>query len=158
MDLTWIGPLSTSLKTAADLTKTMVGIRDATMLQSKIIELQGVILSAQSSALSAQTTQFSLLDRVRELEKEMADLEAWNAEKEKYELEEVYPGTFAYALKKQAQASEPRHWLCATCYQDCKKSILNLMRVQRGAKIFRCGRCKNTIVVSDKTNVNSGAT
>src|SRR5260370_35297808 len=49
---------------------------------------------------------------------------AWGAEKEKYELKNVGRGSFAYVRKKDAQPSEPSHWLCAQCYQNSKKSIL----------------------------------
>ena len=119
-----ISALTVSLKTAAEITKAMIGLRDATMIQAKIIELQTVILSAQGAALSAQSDQFSLLERVRELEKEVANMKAWDREKKKYELSEVYPGAFAYTLKPQARGAEPAHWICAACYQHGRKSLL----------------------------------
>src|SRR3954447_21958347 len=124
IDFGSMSALASSLKMAADMTKAMIGIRDATMIQGKILELQGIILSAQSDALSAQSDQFALLDRVRHLEKEVADMKAWDAAKEGYALEEVSTGAFAYVLKPEAGGAEPRHWLCAACYGNRKKSIL----------------------------------
>jgi hypothetical protein len=124
VDITAIAGLVSSLKAATDISKAMVGLRDGALIQSKVIELQGVILTAQQSALSAQSDQFAVLERVRELEKEIAHLKAWDTEKKKYELREVSPGAFAYVMKKSAKGGEPPHWLCAACYQRGNKFIL----------------------------------
>ena len=35
-------------------------------------------------------------------------------------------GTFAYLLKDEAADGEPPHRVCATCYEDGRKSILQL--------------------------------
>ena len=56
-------------KTAFDIAKGLKDINDATIRNAAIIELQEMILSAQQS-------QSALVDRVRYLEKEMADLKA----------------------------------------------------------------------------------
>jgi hypothetical protein len=56
-----ISIITNSLKTAADITKAMIGLRDTSTIQAKVIELQGVILSAQHGALTTQTNQFVLL-------------------------------------------------------------------------------------------------
>jgi hypothetical protein len=80
-----------SLKAAFEIAKTLVNARDAGVVRSKVIELQREILAAQASAVSAQSGQLAMLDRVRDLEKEVADLKAWDAEKEKYQLTELRP-------------------------------------------------------------------
>jgi hypothetical protein len=143
-----ISALATSLKTAADVTKAMVGLRDEAKLQSKIIELQGIILSAQAAALSTQSSQLTLLQRISQLEKEMADMEAWDAEKKKYELKEISDGTFAYVLKEDAGTSEPAHWLCATCYQHGKKSLLQCLSRDDSETIFKCQQCRSYVNVN----------
>ena len=149
VDLMAIAGLVSSLKAATDISKTMVGLRDAAMIQSKVIELQGVILAAQQSALSAQSDQFAMLERVRELEKQIAQLEAWDAEKAHYELRELSPGAFAYVLKASAKTGEPPHWLCAACYQHSHKAILqDSGRTPKGREsIYKCPDCKNMVLV-----------
>jgi hypothetical protein len=92
VDMTAIAGLVSSLKAATDISKAMIGLRDTALIQGKVIELQGIILSARQSALSAQSDQFTLLERVRDLEKKLADLGAWGAEKTRYELKEVCAG------------------------------------------------------------------
>jgi hypothetical protein len=136
----------TSLKAAADIAKALVGLRDTAMIQSKVIELQGEIMSAQSGALAAQQAQSALLDRVRSLEKEVADLKAWDTEKEKYQLTQIGLGVFAYALKDQAGASEPKHFLCPNCYEDGRKAILQKETRYPGmVDVLTCLRCGSEI-------------
>jgi len=105
------------LKTAFDLAKALKDIDDRARRNSAVIELQEKILGAQE-------TQSALIERVRELEKQLASFEQWDAEKEKYELKEIYQETFAYVIKESARGTEPSHWICAACYQMRKKSIL----------------------------------
>jgi hypothetical protein len=150
IDFASMAAVGTSLKTAFDMTKAMIGIRDAAMIQAKIIELQGIILSAQSDAFSAQSDQFALLERIRQLEKEVADMKAWDAAKEDYALQEISPGAFAYVLKPETGGAEPPHWLCTACYHKRKKSILQFDHedfIDRGFNQFICPDCKSSINV-----------
>ncbi|RWE85528.1 MAG: hypothetical protein E5W28_01260 [Mesorhizobium sp.] len=112
VDMSSISALAASLRMAGDITKAAIDLRDGQMIQSKVIELQGVILSAQSSALSAQADQFSLIEKVRALEKEVAYLKAWSAKAEEYEFKQVGTGAFAYMRKPDAQPPEPVAWFC----------------------------------------------
>lgn len=146
-DLSAIGVIASSLNTATNIAQAMVGLREASVIQSKVIELQGVILAAQSGALTAQSDQFSLIEKVRQLEQEVASLKGWDAQKEKYELSEISPATFAYALKADSGSPEPSHWLCAACFSDGKKSI-----IQQGEAIFAgvmwgCPKCRAQVRV-----------
>lgn len=86
MDLTLIGGAVTGLKTAADIAIGFSKLNTMAEVQGKAIELQQVILSAQSGALAAQSAQFSLVDRIRELEREVAEVKAWEAQKQRYAL------------------------------------------------------------------------
>jgi hypothetical protein len=147
-DMSLIAGTVSSLKLAHDMPKALVTIRDATMLNEKVIELQRVILAAQSDALAAQSDQFSLLDRIRDLEKEIADLKAWDAEKQRYELKGLGFGTFVYVVKLAVQGGEPMHCICANCYEDGKKSILQrTSQFEAGCSIWFCNDCKSRLLV-----------
>ncbi len=148
-DMGAISGLAASLTAAADITKGIVGLRDTTIVQDKVIELQGVILSAQSSALTAQSEQFSLLERLRTLEEKVINFEEWDAEKQKYELKQVYSGAFAYVLKPEASGGEPPHWLCTTCYENNRKSVLQAQGLtsDRSFEKYGCPTCRSTIRV-----------
>ena len=54
----------------------------------------------------------------------MAQLEAWEAEKKRYRLTDYGGGTFAYELKPETAEGELSHRICAACYQQGHKSIL----------------------------------
>jgi hypothetical protein len=128
-----------ALKTAFDIAKGLKDIDDATRRNAAVIELQEKILAAREA-------QSALLDRVGDLEKEVASFEKWDAEQQRYELKQLAHGgaAFAYALKSGAQPSEPFHCICATCYQRRIKSILQFLRmVMIGGteQILKCPVC-----------------
>jgi len=124
VDVTAIAGTVSALKGATDIAKAMVGLRDAKVLQAKVLELNAKILEAQSSAFLANEERSALIRRVRELEEEVTRLKAWGAEKARYELKELRRGLFAYILKEGKEEGEPPHALCAKCYQRGVKSFL----------------------------------
>jgi hypothetical protein len=75
-------------------------------------------------ALGAHAEQFTMVQRIRDLEQEIARIKAWEAEKQRYQLIAPWPGCFVYALKETSKGTEPPHWICEHCYQDGRKSIL----------------------------------
>jgi Zn finger protein HypA/HybF involved in hydrogenase expression len=123
-----------AVKTAFDLAKALKDMDNAAARNAAVIELQEKILTAQQA-------QAALVERIGELEKEVADFEKWEADKENYDLKLVYEDTFAYARKPIAGTTTPPHFICASCYEHRKKSIL-----QRAdsAHVF-CPECKTKI-------------
>jgi hypothetical protein len=129
-----------SFKTAYDITKAMLDLREAAAIQSKVIELQRIILESQKSCTE-------LIATVGELEKEVSKLKAWDADKQRYELADSGLGTFAYRLKPEAEGAEPIHLLCAHCYADHQKSVLQSTDKLDGRRrrVLACHRCKSTV-------------
>ncbi len=158
VDMTMIAEAVTSLKTASEIAKTLVGLKETTAIQAKVTELNGIILSAQSSALAAQSNQFTLLQQVRGLEEKIANLEAWNAEKQRYELAEITMGIFSYRLKPSSSNGEPSHQICARCYEHGIRSILQ--KSTRGHSDFLvCSECKTELrVATREINYSARAT
>ncbi|MES2983740.1 MAG: hypothetical protein V4735_00965 [Pseudomonadota bacterium] len=155
MDIGTISVAVSSLKTAGEIAKGLVGLRDGAMIQTKVIELQGVILAAQGSALDAQSDQLTLLDEVRNLKKEVADLKTWEAEKEKYVLTDLLPNSgrmttvYAYIEKDKASTPENVHKLCANCFDSGKKSILQgESRVPGMHRVLACHHCGSDLYLS----------
>jgi hypothetical protein len=142
VDMASISAAVSSLKTAADIAKAILDLKTSAEIQGRVIELQTLIVTAQASAISAQSDQFTLLQRVNELEAKLARLEAWEAEKSRYQLTDYGGGTFAYALKIEARAGEPDHRICAHCYQHGKKSILQFEGTSEGQDYYNCPNCK----------------
>ena len=90
-----------------------------------------------------------MLQQVRELEEQIAKLKALDAEKQRYELKELKredgvfaEGIFVYALKADAELPEPPHRLCANCYHNGQKSVLQKEDRNPGrAEVLICHRC-----------------
>src|SRR6185437_11648582 len=107
-----------AFKSMLDMAKALKDINDATIRNGAVIELQEKILAAREA-------QSAALERISELEKQVADFETWNADKQKYELKKVAStGALAYMLKPEARGGEPPHWVCTHCYENRKRSIL----------------------------------
>jgi hypothetical protein len=134
------------LKAAFDLAKGLKDLTDTARRNAAIIELQEKILTAQ-------TAQSDAIDIVRMLEEKVASFETWEAEKKRYELKEFGRGAFAYALKPDAQGTEPAHQICPTCYESRRKSILQIVpgnnaRTALGIRpIYRCPACKTEVAI-----------
>ena len=131
----------TSLKAAGEIATALWSLRDDALLKEQAADLVAKIVAAQRSTLAALEEQAALMQRNDALEKELAELKAWNAEKERYELREITPGFLAYALKKNAEGTEPEHQLCPTCYQGGRKAILQFQRPPMEYPLFRCFAC-----------------
>lgn len=152
VDMTAIGVVATSLNTIVNITKAMKDVQDATLVQGKVFELQRAIINAQQSVFAANEERTALIERVRELEADIARLEAWETEKQRYELKALSTGSFAYALKADAHDSEPPHYICQACYESCKKRILQIKPSGVAGKrlgipdMYVCPECKAEIV------------
>ena len=143
IDMGTIASTIGSIKTAGEIAKGFLDLKEATAFQGKVIELQGVIMAAQTSALAAQSDQFTLLNQVRELETKMAKLEAWEAQKKRYSLKDFGGGTFAYELKEAERAGEPIHRICPACYEKGHRSILQFdYRTSSAQDRYKCPGCK----------------
>ena len=153
VDMAMISGAMSAFKALRKSANALIAIRDASMLRTKVIELNTQIVTAQESALAIFSDQFALLQRNHDLEKQISDLNAWEGEKQRYELKAVDPGVFAYSLKADASDTEPPHWICAACYQQRKRSILQPLVAdssikRRHERIWNCSTCSANIEVS----------
>jgi hypothetical protein len=130
----------------------------ASELFNIIINLQGHVSSLQSDLMSIQTEHNELLKTKNDIEKKLVKKEQWDITTSKYELKEVHPNTFVYALKENtefpSEPTEPHHWICANCYSKQKKSILQHQNTKPGMlRNIVCPECKTIIhVMSDQFN------
>ena len=144
MDASLILGTISGLKTAGDIAKSLLDLKSVAEVRGKVIELQSVILSAQSSALEANARQSALVEQMRTLKEEIANIKAWEKDKQRYAFVSPWSGFIVYAMKKESAGTEPPHWICTKCYEDRRKSILN--QIQRTDKTFWkivCPICKS---------------
>ena len=74
VDMSAIAGMISALKGASDITKAMIGLHDAAIVQGKVIELQGKILEAQGAAFAANDERRELLEKIETLETEVRRL------------------------------------------------------------------------------------
>lgn len=142
MPVAEIAAAVTGMRAALDITKAMVGLRDAETFRARSIELQSVVLDAFEKAIEAREAHTLQADRIRALEAEVTDLKAWSGEKQNYELKEIGSGSVAFMLKPDKRGSEPPHWLCPNCFSKGQKSYLNPTGAQVGRGwIYKCASC-----------------
>lgn len=145
--LTLFVSIGSNLKAATDIAVGLSKLKTMAEVNAKAIELQGAILRLQSDAFAAQAEQSAMIQNVRNLEKEIADVKAWEETKQRYELYQPTAGTFVYALKAECKKTEPAHWICTNCYESGKRSILQLGIKGSENDHYGCPSCKAVIKV-----------
>ena len=73
-DASMIASAVSSLKTASEIAKSLIGLRDTALLERKVAELNREILAAQQSALSANWTSSRCCRRYASLKKKLLAL------------------------------------------------------------------------------------
>jgi hypothetical protein len=141
--------IGAQLRAATEIAIGLGRLHTMAEVNAKAIELQGAILRLQSDAFAAQAHQSAMVERINDLERELTRVKAWEETKQRYKLHQPSPGTFVYALQLQGEGCEPIHWLCANCYEEGKKSILQLNRQNYSNKYYRCPSpdCKAEVLV-----------
>jgi septal ring factor EnvC (AmiA/AmiB activator) len=89
VDMSAIAGALAALKGANDIAQAMIGLRDAAAFQTKLIEFQAKIIEANNSAFAAQDERAALLQKIGDLEKEMAALKAERRKFDRYKLKEM---------------------------------------------------------------------
>lgn len=125
-----------SAKAAFNIAKGMAALKTETAVNSAIIEIQRHVVDAQQGLSSS-------LQAIDGLEKEIARLKDWSAEKERYEVKRFQPGSVVYSLKPTMAQGEPPHMLCPKCYPRGEKSFLQATGDQvRRYRVHRCPACR----------------
>ena len=124
-------PLMLSLlSSATDIARTLVDVRDSQKLATVQIDLTNKIIQAQvelSKVLAAIIDKDRLIQTLTERRRQ---LEAEKLEKSRYQLAELpgFRNFFVYRLRPGSElgerADEPPHFLCQTCFDAGKKSVL----------------------------------
>jgi len=88
-----------------------------------------------------------MIQRVHDLEEEIARVRAWEEQKKRYKLVNPWEGAISvvYALKESCKGTEPPHWICTKCYDDGRRTILQLRKDQKQYVLLVCPTCKSEI-------------
>jgi hypothetical protein len=124
MDMGSITAAVGSLKVAGEIAHGLITLKTTTEVQAKAIELNHKIIDAQHQIFAANAAQTTLVERIRELESQIARMRDWDAQKQRYKLATPFPGCMVYALQKSMSEGQPAHYLCTSCFQKGEPSIL----------------------------------
>lgn len=142
-----------STKTAIELVKAANGLSNYSELLTAVTAVQIKLTDAIASELESQEKQAALAERVRELEKQIADIEDWKNQIQRYALFQFPTGALAYALKPGHENGEPMHYLCTACVDKKKKTTL-----QPGDRRLHCPECKTNIYTQKAPPINVNRT
>lgn len=143
-----------STKTAIDLVKAAHGLANYSELLTAVTAVQEKLTDAIASVLEGQEKQALLAERVRALEKQIAEVESWEHQMQRYVLFEFPTRALVYALKQGMEQGEPVHYLCTSCADKKQKSTL-----QPNGRFLSCPVCKTSVATraSESAGANRGS-
>jgi len=145
-----IGSLLTSSKVAYDIAKGISALKSEVDRNESISKILEVLLTVQTNALSVNAIAQELQQEKYNLEKKILEFENWTETERQYELKEIATGIFVYTYKKSKNLTEPMHWLCAKCYNERAKSILQRIKKTMAGVAYACHNCKSEILDHSK--------
>jgi hypothetical protein len=147
-----------SIKAAIEIAKGASGLNAKTDINLAVIEIQRALLEAQSAAFDDREKLASQNKRIAELEAELSQVHSWEADKARYKLTETATGVLVYALKPECVGDEPDHRLCVRCYNEGRKSVLQVRQRHSGGESVECQHCEAKMTLSPfpKVQINQG--
>lgn len=138
----WIAGALASTKTAADIAKSLMTLREEDVIRSRVFELNASLMELQQQMMTAQREQMALIDQVAELKEALRVTNAKSQVLDQYKLLSAGPGQVVYTLKDEFKEGQPPHFCCTNCYDDGKRSILKGAPSREGRMFFYCPGCK----------------
>ncbi|CAN5816562.1 hypothetical protein BH20PSE1_BH20PSE1_01380 [soil metagenome] len=103
------------------------------------------IIDLQANIGTVQAQNFSLIQQVQELEAECMRLRDWSAEKAQYALVEFSTGMFAQVQKDNKEPMKSAHKFCSACFDNGKKTLLQMQSGEHRRRGLFCPTCKTTL-------------
>ncbi len=130
-----------AFSTMFGIAKSMKDMNDAVIRNQAVYDLTEQILAAQEKYAAT-------IERVHELEKQVAAFENWDAESKRYELRDYGAGTFAFEFRISPTGREPPHRICPACYENRKKGLLQSRGKDAWAReMVKCAGCDKEFVL-----------
>jgi hypothetical protein len=136
----------TSVRGLTDIARGLKSLENLSEVQAVAVELNEQIINIQQQLFEANSAMSEKGEHIRELEGQIARMNAWQAQKLRYKLAAPFPACMVYALQKSMADGEPAHYLCAACYQTGQPSILLGRETHgpgRATAVYQCPACKS---------------
>ncbi len=112
----------------------------ADKLEADVHQLQLVIEKARTGALELENSQIELRDKIERLKQ-------WHEDKAGYEEYITSAGGVTYRRKRNDDEQSAGHHLCATCFENDKKSVLQRIPNDGAAVQFKCHQCGTLVMM-----------
>lgn len=133
-----------SLKAAFDILKGMNSLNIDVSVKQQTTELLSSLIAVQSGMLSLQTEYQKLLESNEDLRQQIVQSEQWEETESHYDLRKTTLGGIVRAPNAKHPRPDPLYWLCANCFENKKKSILQKSSWGDHDPLF-CPSCKIVI-------------
>ena len=159
LDLSLITGTIGALKGVAELVSSTKDIVGDGAVSEKLIAMRDLIYDAQGKAIEAQSQLYEIDRENRELKEKLAAVSKWEETASRYRLVDYGGGTFAYQLNEDADTDEPPHRICAVCFENSRRSILQFeFKTSGGQDKYRCVPCNQEFMMGNyiqrEPNVN----
>lgn len=145
-------------KAIFDIAKGINSLSSEVERNQAVIEIQRHAMDANVSLMDAQQAYSAALKHIDNLEQQIVQMKKWSGEKERYQLKRFHPGSLAYALKPEMAGGEPTHLLCANCYENGTKSLLQAThRTPARYRLHLCPSCKSEFEIGGEMENSVGA-
>jgi hypothetical protein len=128
MDISIFTETANSLKLAAEVIKSFLELNIGNKRDEPLVTAHASILKAAIDANAAVEYIISLKQEINDLEHKLCKLAEWNNQKDQYQLTTPWPGCHIYAVKIEFRDVSAPHWICPTCYEKDKRSILQCVK------------------------------
>ncbi len=143
-----------SLNTAKELytgIKTLVDQGELIANRKEALYLLDLALQASAEAMELQHSNALLKQEATELNAKFEKLAAWfQSEQPKYQLLALADNALVYTLKPDQQTAQPIHYLCANCFTNQQKSILQADGYVSVERKLSCHICNAYVLYRDK--------
>ena len=115
----------------------------------KAMELAQIAINLQNLVFSLQRNLWTLETNHRRLEDKIRQYETFEVEKDKYAPHQCASGAVVYRPIQPIHDAEGNvivHYLCANCYEQHKKSILQPGEIVDSHRTLRCHCCSSVVL------------
>lgn len=120
----------TAYNHASNIIKSLFELKIDDSLREKLSVLNNEIVTMYESNSSFREQVQSLQAEKDNLTKEIAKFDTWEEQKKRYKLYSILGSVFVYAITEASSNGEPPHWLCTKCFEERKRSFLNIRRTK----------------------------
>lgn len=137
------GSAATTISTTADLTQKFKDIINGP--EPDALKMKELVLDIYDGLINAKRDQMQVEHLLADLQQELQKQDRFTTQAARYELTQTDMGARVYALKKDDPSGDPPHEICATCFEDAIKSILQPVEFNT----LGCSRCGGKFFKSD---------